>query len=157
MDRPLILLVAFQRESRGDLSAVVGRNQRAPLGDLTQLTLREVVNLLKSKGWRRADGRISTAVGGWQFTTTTITDLVERRKVVSWDDKFSEATQWKMALKLLHDRGWRVGISATPELMRSLRLEWEAFKKIPDSVLATLIESPDDTAESYRPLLGWLK
>jgi len=122
-DYSAINLVAFlqlirQGESSDDYTALVGGGQFGSFGDHPAI-------LGPWKGIRRADGRLTTAAGGYQITRTTWKDLGGIKKYGS----FSPSAQDAAAIDLLKRRGaydfvLRGNISAA---VGKLPAEWEMF------------------------------
>ena len=110
-------------EANGNYNILVG-GQTDP--NLTNMSIGEV---LKFQGGMRARGHESTAVGKYQIIQTTLQHLVNSGEV-SLSDKFSPATQDKLALALLNRRGYQrflQGAMDVNQFADMIAMEWASF------------------------------
>lgn len=112
--------VILKAESDGNYNDVFGTSRKIPL---TKMTLDEVMAL---QGRMKAAGSPSTAVGGFQFLRSTLTDLKKNLKLTG-DEIFDEKLQNQLADALLQRRGfgeYLKGKMGHKELVDSIAKEW---------------------------------
>ncbi len=112
--------VILKAESDGNYNDVYGTSRKIPL---TSMTLDEVMAL---QGRMKKAGAASTAVGGFQFLNSTLTDLKKNLKLTG-DETFDESLQNQLADALLQRRGfgeYLKGNIGHKELVNNLAKEW---------------------------------
>lgn len=131
-DIPDLLQLIKDAESYGDglFTSLLGtdsynvRNGSRSDAGLTDMTLREVYDLLKK------DGRAS---GAYQISKDTMEWLVKYSKMdVDWDDKFDPEMQDRMAVRLAERRGLKEylnGDISSKEFSAKLAKEWAGLPK----------------------------
>lgn len=95
--------------------------------DLTDMTVREVMDLQKSM---IANGHLSTAVGAYQTTAATLSEMVGELGI-DLDAKFNEATQDAIAKGLIDRRAAQSVVNGAVDpdrLAESLAKEWASFQ-----------------------------
>jgi len=104
-----LLLSIREKESHATLgyNMYVGSKERAPFGDLSKKSLREIRQIQRSNpvaSWD-APGKTSSAIGAYQIVGITLDGLVKNLKL-SWDDKFTPALQDRLAVELMDERSY---------------------------------------------------
>lgn len=124
-----LLDFAGQFESNGNYNATVGKR---PITNLTDHTIKEVLDLQKSKLTKR-NGYESTAIGKYQFLKQDILDIVRTTGLDPNTTKFSPEVQDVMALaRLKHMRGYDDyvdGKITKEKFALKLAQQWAAFPK----------------------------
>ena len=115
-------------ESKGNYNAYYGNATNADI-DFTIMSVGEVL------AWQNdyvAQGHPSSAVGKYQFINATLQGLVSELGV-SYDDKFDEVLQDRLAVRLLERRGvhdYVRGKITREQLAHNLSKEWAALPKV---------------------------
>lgn len=111
-------------EARGDYNMLVGGKANS---NLTNMTIKEVLDLQTSMA--RSGKHESTAVGKYQIIKKTLQGLVNSR-VVSLDDVFNSATQDKLAMALMKQRGldsYKAKKISADQFADNLSMEWASL------------------------------
>ena len=125
--KPLLSLIG-RVESNDNYNAYFGNSKNTEI-KFTDMTVAEVL------AWQSdfvAGGNASSAVGRYQIINTTLSGLVNRN-IVDAHEKFSEATQDKLAIALLERRGSveYVQKQLTPqEFAANIAKEWAALPRV---------------------------
>jgi conjugal transfer mating pair stabilization protein TraG len=124
---PLLEIVA-KGESNGNYSAYFGNGPNTEIR-FTEMTIREV------SAWQAEyvrKGSYSSAVGRYQIINTTLAGLVKEHDI-GLDERFDEAMQDRLAIKLLERRGSRAyfaGAISREQFAANLAQEWAALPKV---------------------------
>jgi muramidase (phage lysozyme) len=110
-------------ESRGNYNILVGGSTFSALNNMT------VAEVLELQSGMRARGHESTAVGKYQIIQGTLQSLVNQGHV-SLNERFSPATQDRLAIALLNRRGYQrylQGALTVHEFADRVAMEWASF------------------------------
>lgn len=119
-----LLDVIGKLESSDNYNIIFG-NEEKPL---TKMTIKDIYKL---QDQMNAEGRLSTAVGRYQFKNQTLKEVVQKQNVKE-DDLFDERTQDQLAKAKMQDRGldnFEKGNLSTEGFIRKLSMEWAAIPK----------------------------
>jgi len=110
-------------EARGNYNILVGGRTEPRLSDMT------IDEVLKFQYGMRGRGHESTAVGKYQIIRKTLEGLV-RGGATNPNEKFSPATQDKLAVALLNQRGYQkflAGKMTADSFADRIAMEWASF------------------------------
>lgn len=132
--KPLLDVIA-EVESRGNYNAHFGNAHNTSI-DFTKMSVAAVMQWQKEQV---AAGSSSSAVGRYQIIDTTLAGLVDGLSIEP-STPFDEATQDRMAIALLEQRGsvrYANSILSSDDFAANLAMEWASLPKIsgenPDS------------------------
>jgi muramidase (phage lysozyme) len=124
---PLLEVVA-KVESNGNYNAYFGNSANTAIR-FTEMTIAEVL------AWQQEyvrQGSYSSAVGRYQIINTTLAGLVKEHDI-GLDERFDEAMQDRLAIKLMERRGSRAYFSneiSREQFAANLAQEWAALPKV---------------------------
>ena len=125
--RPILDLIAAA-ESNANYNAYFG-NAANQSPKFTNMSIAEV------QQWQAdyvAEGSASSAVGRYQLLDSTLTELVQELKIDK-QQKFNEATQDKLAIKLLERRGATAYVNhelSNQQFAANLAKEWASLPRV---------------------------
>ena len=134
VDRGMATLLKFIRNTETSIgegyTQIVGKNKTK---DLPNMTLDEVMAFQK-KDMTKAKGFESTAVGAYQFTRGTLSDLM-RWLELDGSEKMTPDMQDRLAVRLLVKQGmdeWVAGDMTDDEFGNKLAERWASFPVLTD-------------------------
>jgi len=153
--KPIKETIAKVESHGGDYNA--SYNNWAGEIELSSMTVRQVYDMQRhalntNPKCRAKNGTKSSAIGKYQITSENLNYLV-KKKVIAWNDKFTNEAQETMANYLLQKKrgleNYFEGKQSEKETLKQLRKEWAGLKNVSDK---ELIKSLREEKKSFNDL-----